>query len=102
MCDFLMRQEGIGVMVISCDNTLPLHYLVSHSFAAEEVRLRARQKRALGGPWVHVFTTNMIAMFTQAQLRSVLAMMIAKGASVNSQTAQGTTPLMRYILLLSS
>lgn len=66
MCEFLLRQEGIGVMVISCDNTLPLHYLVSHSFEAEE-----------------------------AQLRSVLAMMVANGASVNSQTAQGTTPLMR-------
>ena len=37
MCEFLLRQEGIGVMVISCDNTLPLHYLVSHSFEAEEV-----------------------------------------------------------------
>lgn len=66
MCEFLMRQEGIGVMVISCDNTLPLHYLVSHSFAAEE-----------------------------AQLLSVLSMMVANGASVNSQTAQGATPLMR-------
>lgn len=37
MCELLLKQEGIGVMVISCDNTLPLHYLVSHSFAAEEV-----------------------------------------------------------------
>lgn len=68
MCELLLRQEGLGVMAISRDNTLPLHYLVGHSFAAEE-----------------------------AQLRLVLYLMLKKGASVNSETITGERPLHRFV-----
>ncbi|KAL6076828.1 Phosphatidylinositol 4-phosphate 5-kinase 1 [Balamuthia mandrillaris] len=69
MCEFLLKQPGIGVLVISKDNTLPLHYLVAHSFGAQA-----------------------------DQQRSVLSLMIENGASVNSQTLQGLTPIHKAVM----
>lgn len=66
MCEFLLKQPDLAVMALSKDNTSPLHYLVGHCYAAEE-----------------------------SYFLSILQLMVENGASVNSQTLHGETPLHR-------
>ncbi len=118
MVDFLLSQKGININAVDYTQSMPIHYIQSYEMASLLIRHNARinfknkkglppiffspDKRTMKlfiskGAKLDVPTDGGFTLIDSVKNPDIILMLVKAGANVNSQNAQGETPLHRLI-----
>ncbi len=116
--DFLLSQQGININAVDYTQSMPIHYIQSYEMASllinRKARINFKNKKGLPpiffspdkrtmqlfiskGAKLDVPTDGGFTLIDSVKNPEIILMLVKAGANVNSQNAQGETPLHRLI-----